>query len=231
MKKMTFILCLFWGIFEGNAQSIDKINSEMNNFRLSMLPETMDADSKKFKETYEGNPFLDKEWQLGSVTTTSGEVVKYSIRYFIYGEQIWLKDETDSTYNLNLSDKIAEITIADKHFIYTEYIAGNKPKTGILEVLYNGGDSKLLHLHTCQLEKGREANGYQNKEKDKFIHKEILYYQLGEKNAWALPRSKKEFFSIFGDKANAVENYFKDNKLKMNTEDLFKVFTHYDEIK
>ncbi|WP_154670141.1 hypothetical protein [Culturomica massiliensis] len=58
-----------------------------------------------------------------------------------------------------------------------------------------------------------------------------MYYQLDEQEASVLPRSKKEFLSVFGDKANLIGKYFKDNKLKMKPEDLIKVFTYYDEIK
>lgn len=231
MKKLIFILCLFLSVPLLKAQDVNSVNSTMNNFRLSMLPDIMDVDSPKFAATYDGTPFLEKEWQPGSVTLISGEIKKYSMRYFVYGEQIWLKNEADSTYTLNLSDKIAGITIGNRHFIYTDYVTGNRSGTGILEVMYNGAGCKLLNLHTCQLEKGRPANGYQEKEKDKFQHKEVLYYQLDEQEASVLPRSKKEFLSVFGDKASLIGKYFKDNKLKMKPEDLIKVFTYYDEIK
>ena len=231
MKKLILILCLFLSVPLLKAQDVNSVNSTMNNFRLSMLPDAMDVDSPKFAATYDGTPFLEKEWQPGNVTLISGEVKKYAMRYFVYGEQIWLKNDADSTYTLNLSDKIADITIGNRHFIYTDYVTGNKSKTGILEIIYNGTAGKLLNLHTCQLEKGRPANGYQEKEKDKFQHKEVLYYQLDEQEASVLPRSKKEFLSIFGDKAHVIGKYIKDNKLKMKPEDLTKVFAYYDEIK
>lgn len=231
MKKIIFILCLFLSVPLLKAQDVNSVNSTMNNFRLNMLPDAIDVDSPKFTATYDGTPFLEKEWQSGSVTLISGKVKKYTMRYFVYGEQIWLKNEADSTYILNLSDKITGITIGNRHFIYTDYVTGNKSATGILEVIYKGAGSRLLSLHTCQLEKGRPANGYQEKEKDKFQHKDVLYYQLDEQEALALPRSKKEFLSIFGDKANVIAKYVKDNKLKMKPEDLTKIFAYYDEIK
>lgn len=231
MKKIILFFCIFLAGCLLKAQDVNSVNSKINNFRLSRLPGAIDVDSPKFAEVYEGSPFLDKEWQPGSVTLLSGTVKKYAMRYFVYGEQIWLKNKADSVYVLALSDTITEITIGNRHFIYTDYVSGSKPATGILEVIYNGNGSKLLKLHTCQLEKGRPASGYQEKEKDKFQHKETFYYQLDQQKTAVLPRSKKEFLSIFREKANVIGKYIKEHKLKMKAEDLSKVFAYYDQIK
>lgn len=74
MKKLIFILCLFLSVPLLKAQDVNSVNSTMNNFRLSMLPDAMDVDSPKFAATYDGTPFLEKEWQPGSVTLISGEI-------------------------------------------------------------------------------------------------------------------------------------------------------------
>lgn len=227
--KILFICLLFIGTII-KAQDVNSINSTLNNFRLSLFPEAAGFDSPKFAELYDGSPFLQKEWQPGSITLLSGEILKYPLRYFVYEDQIWLKNEKDSIHNLNLSEQIKEIKIADQTFIYTSYLGGDKLKKGILEVLYNGVNCKLLNLYVCKLEKGREANGYQEKEKDKFQLKKTLYYQTGDHEALILPRSKKELFTIFRDKAGLIEKYFKNNKLKMNPEDITEIFSYYDKL-
>lgn len=230
MKKIIFLcsVLLITAIVKG--QNVNDINSSLVNFKLSILPQPTDFDTPKLSLLYEGSPFLVNEWQEGSVIMNSGKTYKYLMKYFIYENQIWLKNASDSIRNLNLSKNIQNIQINDRTLIYGIYVLGDKQKEGLLEVTYEGPQSKLLKLHSCRLEKGQETSGYQQKEKDKFLHKEDLYYQIGDQVIMPLPRSKKEFFLVFGRKADAVTKYFKDNKLKMNAEGLSKVFAYYDEI-
>lgn len=230
MKKILFISCLLIHVLFASAQSVSELNTTLINFRLGMLPETPDYVS--LTEYYDGSPFLEEEWQPGKITFFSGRTYEYPMKYMVYADQIWVKDKQDSVRGLTLSEQIKSIEIGDKTFVYGTYSLGYKQKNGVLEMLYPGIEGRLLLLYTCTIEKGREGNGYQKKEKDRFVLKKEFYYQIGEEMAKPVPRSKKDFFAVFNDRAKDVEKFSKDNKLKIKRqEDLIKIFSFYDDLR
>lgn len=229
MKKIFLLVfsCLLG--FLVKAQDFNEVNSMLVNLKLNLLPEAKDFGSSNYLSQYEGTPFLENEWKEGIIRLKTGKDYRIPMKYCIYTDQIWLKSGEDSISALNLSNQLVGVRIDKRNFVYQTYTAGDKHKTGIMEVLYDG-KNKLYKLYTCTLEKGREGDGYQGKEKDKFVKKEKLYYQLGSKEAQVLPRSKKELFPLFGEKRQEVEKYFKSNKLKMKEEDIVKAFNYYDSL-
>lgn len=231
MKKITFVLfCCFLFII-AKGQEFNSTNSMLENFRLSMLPSIRDLESSELSEKYDGSPFLNEEWKEGTVTLNTGKSHKFLIKYLVYGDLILIKNEKDSINKLNLSNQILHIKFNDHTFIYISYPWHNKIKEGLMEVLYDN-KSKLLKLYTCRIEKGAETSGYQEKEKDKFLIKEVLYCQISDGKLMLLPRSKKELFQLFGDKNDQVERFFKEQKLKIkNEKDIAKIFTYYDMLK
>lgn len=229
MKKM-FLIPLLWGcIGAANAQDVNSINSTMNNFRLSILPEA--ATFEEISRHYDGNPFLEEQWLPGRVAMLNGESVEYPMRYFVYTDVILLKNERDSVRSLNFSEQVREVEIGGRVFVYDEYSWGGKTKKGILELLYRGSSGSVFLLHTCKIEKGREANGYQEREKDYFRRQQTLYYGMEGSAAEQLPRARKEFFRIFGNDAAKVEKFCKENKLKVRPEDVARIFAYYDGLK
>ncbi len=229
MKRLFFISFFLGCIVTVHAQDVNSINTTMNNFRLSMLPEAATFESLALY--YAGSPFLEEPWLAGQVIMVSGETLEYPMRYFIYGEQILLKNEQDSIRSLNLSKQVREVRIGDRSFVYDEYYWGSKVKTGILELLYRGSSCRVFLLHTCKIEKGREANGYQEREKDAFRQQHTLYYSMDDASPLPLPRTKKDFFRIFGKYAGDMEKCCKENKWKIRQEDMVQIFTRYDELK
>ncbi len=229
MKKLFLISFFFGCICVLRAQDVNSINSTMNNFRLSMLPEV--ASFETIGRYYDGNPFLESEWLAGRVVMESGQVLEYPMKYFVYTDQILLKNEQDSIRSLNLSEQVRNVKIGDRIFVYDEYYWGSKMKKGILELLYRGTFGNVFLLHTCKIEKGREANGYQEREKDAFRQQHTLYYNIEDAEITALPRTKRDFFRIFGVYAARVEKFCKENRLKTNPEDMPRIFTYYDELK
>lgn len=195
-----------------------------------MLPDAKSFDRPETAGQYEGSPFLDKTWRKGSVRLVSGETRTCTLKYFVYGQEIWMKQANDSIYQLNLSEQIAEITLGEKTFIYIPCQSGGQVRNGILEVLYAGKKCSLLQRHGCTLKKGREANGYQEKEKDRFEHKASLYCRFNGQTAVAIPRSIKEFLPLFGRQEELIRKYMKEKKLKMKAEDLKKVLAYYESI-
>lgn len=229
MKRIFFISFFLGCMITASAQDVNSINTTMNNFRLSMLPEAATFESLVLY--YDGSPFLEEQWLPGQVFMVSGRMLEYPMKYFVHGEQILLKNEQDSVRTLNLSEQVREVRIGDRSFVYDEYYWGSKVKTGILELLYRGSSCRVFWLHTCKIEKGREANGYQEREKDSFRQQHTLYYSMDDASALPLPRAKKDFFRIFGKYAGDMEKFCKENKLKIRQEDISRIFARYDELK
>lgn len=230
MKKIIIVFVCCFAFMQTKAQEINSINSMLENFRLSMLPDVRDFDSPRFAEMYDGSPFLDTEWQEGTVTLVSGKTHVFSMKYLVYSDLILTKNQHDSINMLNLSNQIQNIQMNGRTFLFVNYPLNNKMKNGLMESIYDN-KSKLLKLYTCRLEKGAETSGYQEKAKDKFLIKETLYCQLAGGNLIPLPRVKKELFQLFGDKSGKVEKYFKEQKMKIKAEkDIAKLLEYYDSL-
>lgn len=228
MKKIVVILFSCLEFMVVNAQELNNVNSMLENFRLSMLPDVRDLDSPTFTEKYAGSPFLYPEWHRGTIALHTGKSYEFPMKYLVHGDLILIKSEKDSINKLNLSNQILNIKMNGQTFVYLSYSWNNKIKNGLMEVLYEN-KSRLLKLYTCRIEKGAEVSGYQEKEKDKFVIKETLFCQLNEGNPILLPRSKKELFSLFVDRSSEMEKFFKEQKLKLKDDkDLVKLFIYYD---
>ena len=104
---------LFGSVRFLQAQDVNSINTTMTNFRLSMLPEV--ATFEAIARYYDGNPFLEDEWLPGRVAMVFGQVLEYPMKYFVYSDQILLKNEQDSIRSLNLSDAEIIARICDKY--------------------------------------------------------------------------------------------------------------------
>ena len=87
----------------------------------------------------------------------SGQVLEYPMKYFVYTDQILLKNEQDSIRSLNLSEQVRDVKIGDRIFVYDEYYWGSKMKKGILELLYRGTFGNVF----CFIPVNRERQGGQ----------------------------------------------------------------------
>lgn len=226
MKKTLLLFCACITMLATQAQDVNFLNTLMEDFKLSILQQPHDFDSPKFEQMYNGSPFLEKEWQSSTIELSDGQAFTCLMRYFVYADQFWIKKENNEITSLTISPKINSLQLGERRFEYQTYLVDGKPKTGLIEAIYK---STLFKTYSCTLVKGQEVSGYQEKEKDLFKIKSMLYYKIDDNQITALPQNKKELFSIFGDKKAKMENYFKAKKMKIKDEsDIIQLFAHFD---
>lgn len=88
------------------------------------------------------------------------------------------------------------------------------------------GKNMLLAKQIVKYVEAREPNsGYdRGKPADYNRRKDELYFAFGDQEIVKVPRKKKEFFKLFGDKSSEVKGYIKENKLSYKkVKDLKKI--------
>ena len=182
-----------------------------------------------YKSIYDGSPFLYEEWIEGEVFLKSGESYRLPMKYVMFNNSFWTKEKDADIKQLNMNERIACVNLNSHKFVVESYLQGKNTKTGFVEQLYRGKSGLFKH-YSSVIEKGRESNGYQQAEKNYFTKQETLYYFIDSEIAQVIPRNKKEFFAIFGEKGKDVEKFFKERRLKLRESDMAELFRFYDSI-
>lgn len=200
------------------------LNQLFDDFRNSQNI-NMDEIPDIFRSRFDGSPFLVQKWSPSQVVLKNGKAINYDLLYNVFKNEFWIKKE-DRIVLLNLTDEIDYIEFDGKKFMNIPY-DNEKKQIGLQELLVRG-EFSLFKLYSCIfLRNEHEATGYESTKKDKFQIREEFYYQDTTHIIRFLPLKKRNFFSVFGEKAEEAESYWKKHKFKLKKEtDLIQLFTY-----
>lgn len=180
-----------------------------------------------------GEPFLDKEFTEGAVFfSDSTKLEDVKLRYNVYQDKMEVVFQGD-TVGIQPSYRMTGLQLGDKIFInslmYDEWT--REFKYGYLELLING-KVMLLKKYEKSFKYNSFATNYNGGGGDRnfhFIDKEKLFYKKGVESAIQVKKRKKKVLEIFGDHAEKIEEYVKENNLRYRKEeDLAKIFQYYN---
>ena len=180
-----------------------------------------------------GEPFLDPEFKEGAVFfSDSTKLEDVELRYNVYQDKMEVVFEGD-TVGIQPSYRMTGLQLGDKIFInslmYDEWT--REFKYGYLELLING-KAMLLKKYEKSFKYNSFATKYNGGGGDRnfhFIDKEKLFYKKGVESAIQVKKRKKKVLEIFGDHAEKIEEYVKENNLRYRKEeDLAKIFQYYN---
>ena len=180
----------------------------------SVLLENLELEKKKY---------LSYKYDLASVDNYD---TKAYVRYNIYEDQIeFVKDE--SIYYL-AKEVGRQVVFTESKFMYRVYEFEND--LHFFRVYVDGKNSLIVKQRVRYIDAKVARSGYDTARPANYKRmKDELYLALDNKKLVKLSKKKKEFFKAFGDKADAIKSYVKENKLGYKSiKDLTKIVNYYN---
>ncbi|MFD2567208.1 hypothetical protein [Pseudotenacibaculum haliotis] len=125
-----------------------------------------------------------------------------------------------------LGNKVRFMTTNEVYQVFYD----EEEKAGFFKVLETTSKYAMLIKQQVQLKGGEKPRNSYDKYVDPFFKrvKDKLYISLDNKNAVKAPTSKKKFFKLFTDDANAIRSFVNKNKLNIKSQkDILKILNYY----
>jgi len=177
-----------------------------------------------------GSAYLNPEFVEGLIIFKDGNRVEGSpMRYNLYTQQMQMINNGD-TVAIGNPAEIEYIRIADRVFVYTDYLCNSEHKTGYFELLENGNCRLLKRWSALYYEVDQTENG--GLEANCFFRDCHCFIQFYLNPAASVQPKKKDFVQSFASNGNDVKEFMKQNNLKpKNVEDLKKVVDFYNSLR
>ena len=147
------------------------------------------------------------------------------LRYNIYEDQMEFVKDNNIYYLKKDVDRIVRFT--DN----TKYAVKELDGETHFFLVHQDGKNQLLAYQTVRFVEAKEPEtGYDvRKPADFKRRKDELYLALNGTDLVSIPRKKKSFFAMFGDKSSEIKKYLKENRLGYKrVKDLKKVLAYYN---
>lgn len=154
-----------------------------------------------------------------SALKVGGVLQDFLVRYNAYEDRMELQDG-DKLYEYfpNIHDKEFQIINLGKTYIYLNYFLDEiRSENGYLVVLQRGERYTLYEKERIKLQEGRVSQtGYDKTVPDKYVPvKDEFYIGFNGDKIIKLPKSKKDFSKLFGDKEDKVSDIIKSGKYSL----------------
>ncbi|MBY0434793.1 MAG: hypothetical protein K2U26_11840 [Cyclobacteriaceae bacterium] len=197
------------------------------------IPVMPQAPGAKINEVY-----LDEAWKLSSIKIYDSENILegYKVRYDLRSNVIEfnLKDQTKildarKVKTLIWLDSLSNIShyfVNGKDFTFNDV-----PLTSLIELISEGQVS-LYKEYSFWVKKADYMAALDVGSHDEKLYKRNkLYYGVGT-TLKEVPKKKKEFIKIFGEKESMIDTFMKTNGLSVSKEmEVIQVFDYYNSLK
>ncbi len=238
---MLFFLIIFSGFYSFSQDTDEPVTIR---FSLPSTGARMQDDRTRIF-TIKGSPFLNEEYQIGSIINGT-TIMEAPIRYNAYYDHFQVLDENkkkgavlkSQNVKIKLNGKTYhlltyEVTVQDKALYYlpqnkNQKLNGNK-KEGYFCAL-SDGETVLYSKTTKRVPKFKlQDHGYTQFAPTDFVILTHYYIKRKHRPAVRVKLSKKEILYALNDKYNDVRAYIKKNKLKAKTlEEVIQIISYYD---
>jgi len=223
MKTIFTVLSLILSI----SLSAQNPNDAIISFSGGVVNiKNMPAKSDKIK----GSVYQIQDWSVGNILLKSGETVKnYPLKYDLKYSRYEIKTP-DAEKVLNLAD-VKEVSWMLPNGTFEHFVNSSEYEsvgyTGMYKIVAPGTVS-ILRATQLKVEEGHYNPALDVGTTDNKYVQKNSYYTLQNGKIAAVKLSKKKILSLFGDKAEAVKQFAKTNKLKYSNEaHLARIFDYY----
>lgn len=167
--------------------------------------------------------FLSEEFSKAKVDDLKDT---FFFRYNIFADEMeFMRDET--IYFLSKTENQI-INFIDSNRKYT--VKNIDGKLEYVEINYSGNNTLYTKQHVAFIEGKVAKTQFETSKEAKFIRKKDTYFiSTKDGEIIELPRGKKDFYSLFGEKSNAVKKFMKKEKLnRKKIEDVTKAIKYFD---
>lgn len=175
-----------------------------------------------------GSAYLNPRFIEGVIVFDDGSRVEGKpMRYNLYTQQMQFIQDSD-TLALGNPGEIDFIRIADKVFVYTDYLHQGEHRSGYFELLEDG-DCRLLKRWVALYHEVGQNNGSGT---DSFYRDCNCYLQFYMNPATMVQKKRRDFAMSFASNGDDVMDYMKDVKLKPKNEgDLVRIVEYYNTLR
>ena len=238
MKKTILILAIpllcYYGISQENQreyslpQFIDI--STVNQFGSGSISIFI-ANPEKPYVGFKGNPYLDENFIEGvMVVDDTIRVRNFPLRYNLFKQNMEFISKDEIYYIIN-PFRVNYLEFDKKKFLYICYADKGDDFNGYFEVLEEG-KCDLYRRYTCRLEEGYYNKALSAGDRSyKYVKFEHYYMSKDNEPAVKIKAKKGSLFKIMTENKDEIDNYIKENKLKLSKEeDLIKLVNYYNSL-
>lgn len=166
----------------------------------------------------EGSPYLNDEFYGGEVIIDDSICIEdVPLRYNIYNDKIEFKNENEKILELGNHSTVYRFNFEEFLFCNLNYLEGDKPKHGILELLVYG-HIKLYKKYNVELELATKAIGFQEATPDRLVRKNDLYLlAVGQEIPHVFSNIKKLLPELQKIKPD-INSFIKAEKIRLRSE-------------
>lgn len=176
-----------------------------------------------------GSPYLEKEYQLGTVLTSDDLLFKnVLLRYNCYQDILEFK-QNEISYDLMPRSLVKKAEFGGKIFIYKN-IESNGDSKSYFEAL-SEGKASLFVRYVVKFYEAEPLKGYANPVPARFDDVSKTYYiSFGDSPVKMITNNKK-LLEIFPDKKDEMDLFIKKQKLSAKkADDLKKIIAYYNSL-
>ncbi len=184
-----------------------------------------------------GNFYLDTKWNKASILLyKDDEIIEgYFVRYNINSNNFELRSEDSPEAIIIPGLRVRNIVWIDSKYTVPRYFVNGMdfkeegvPISGFFEVLVDG-KIPLVRRTIASIKESNYNSALMVGNRNDEIVKRFVYYFIQDKNIFTVPKKKKQFFKIFGEKSAEMELFVTENNLNIReASGLFSIFTHYN---
>jgi hypothetical protein len=186
-----------------------------------------------------GNYYLDNKWNKASILLYKDkEIIEgYFVRYNISTNMFEVRLEDSEEVSIIPGLRVQNIVWVDSEHMVPRYFVNGMdlkeegaPILGFFEVLVDG-QMPLVRRTNASIKESNYNQALMIGNRDDQIIKKNTYYYIWDSEVKEVPRKKRKFFSIFGDKASEMEGFAKENNVNIkDPSSLFVLFSRYNSL-
>ncbi|WP_297337438.1 carboxypeptidase-like regulatory domain-containing protein [Algoriphagus sp.] len=215
------------------SDNVIRLINERPNFLGGNMVYGIPPEPKKV----EGDNYLDRKWNTASILLYRDQQMLegFRVRYNITSNMFELMEPENNLVSILPGLRVQNIVWVDstyrvpRYFVNgMDFLEDGSPISGFFEVLVEG-EMPLMRRTLAVFKESTYNTALMVGERNDKILKRDHYYYLSEKNIIEIPRKRKKFFLIFGDKAQEMEAFASSNLLNIkDPKAIFQLFTYYN---
>ncbi|NVK48424.1 MAG: carboxypeptidase regulatory-like domain-containing protein [Cyclobacteriaceae bacterium] len=217
------------------SDNIVRLLNERPNFIGGNMVYGIPPEPKKL----EGNNYLDPKWNRASILLYRDQQILegFRVRYNIVSNMFELMEPENNLVSVMPGLRIQNIVWIDSTYQVPRYFVNGMdfldegvPISGFFEVLVDG-ELPLIRRTEAFLKESNYNQALMVGERNDQIIKRNTYYYLKGKNVIQIPRKRKKFFELFGEKAVEMEAFATENSFSVKDPSaIFQLFTRYNSL-
>lgn len=220
-------------VLMGQGNTNIRLNTALENFAGDDT-QIINENTAKYKTNSKlvGTPYLNDDFEAGSVFIKGVKKGDYFLRYNIYAEAFEVQTITakENEFNLIHKNSDIEIEMGGKRYIYKFYLVDGVQQFGYFEVIKDSKNAKLLKKYRKLIQEGKAAvTSFDVARPSRLVDKEGYFILIGDKKVVEVKQNRKQLAKSFEEFNVNLTDYLREQKLNLKEDkDLIAAFDFID---